>query len=83
MIVADIFVKFDDNNYTYWQAMEKIMRVNKIFYSSFETVEYKGRSFKVPFKYKEYLTEKYGDWSTPIEKWSCGEDENTVICDAY
>lgn len=83
MIVADIFVKFDDENYTYWQAMEKIMRVKKDFYSSFETIEYKGKLFKVPFKYKDYLTEKYGEWSIPVKNWSCGNDENTVICDAY
>ncbi len=83
MVVADIFVKADDDKYTYWQAMEKIMRVDKKYYSSFETIEYMGRTIKIPNDYKNYLTEKYGDWATPVKDWSCGADEKTVIKDAY
>jgi lipopolysaccharide cholinephosphotransferase len=83
MVVADIFVKASDDQYTYWQAMEKIMRVDKKYYSSFETVEYLGRNLRVPSEHRAYLTEKYGDWSTPIKNWSCGADEKTVIGDAY
>lgn len=82
MIVADIFVKADDATHTYWQAMEKIMCVNKIYYSAFETVDYMDRQLRIPYKYKEYLTEKYGDWSTPVKNWNCGSDEKTVIGDA-
>jgi len=83
MVVADIFVKTNDSQYTYWQAMEKIMRVDNKYYSSYETVEYIGKNLKVPFEHKAYLTEKYGDWSTPVKNWSCGNDEKTVIGDAY
>ena len=83
MIVADIFVKASDDKYTFWQAMEKIMRVDKKYYSSYETVEYLGRKLKVPYDYKGYLTEKYGDWSVPIKNWSCGADEKTIVGDAY
>lgn len=83
MVVADIFIKASDDHYTYWQAMEKIMRVDCRYYKSFEQVEYLGRQFRVPFDYKGYLTEKYGDWSTPIKNWNCGTDENTIIEDAY
>lgn len=63
--------------------MEKVMRVDCKYYSSYETVEYMGRKLKVPFDHKAYLTEKYGDWSTPIKNWSCGTDEKTIIEDAY
>jgi len=82
MVVADIFIKAIDEKYAYWQAMEKIMRVDKKYYSSFETVEYLGRKLRAPFDYKGYLTEKYGDWSTPIKEWNCGTDEKTVVVDA-
>lgn len=81
MVVADIFVKADDEKYTYWQAMEKIMRVDKVYYSKYETVDYLDRKVKVPFKYKDYLTQKYGDWSVPIKEWICGVDENTIVGD--
>jgi phosphorylcholine metabolism protein LicD len=83
MIVADIFVKANDENYTYWQAMEKIMRVDKKYYSSNELVEYMGRKIKAPLDYKGYLTEKYGDWSIPKKEWVCGKDEKTIVTDAY
>jgi phosphorylcholine metabolism protein LicD len=82
MVVADIFVKADDETHTYWQAMEKIMRVDKIYYSKYETIKYLGQRIKVPYKYKDYLTEKYGDWSFPIKEWNCARDESTVIRDA-
>jgi len=83
MVVADIFVKANDDDYTYWQAMEKIMRVDKKYYSSYEIVKYMDRHIKVPHDYKGYLTEKYGDWSVPKKEWICGKDEKTIITDAY
>jgi phosphorylcholine metabolism protein LicD len=78
-IVADIFVKSSDEKYTYWQAMEKLMMVNKKYYSSYETVNFKNKILRVPFEYKNYLTEKYGDWKIPVKNWVCGKDEKTII----
>lgn len=78
-IVLDVFVKTSDAEYTYWQAMEKVMRVDKKFYSSFDTVQYLGHALKVPNQFRAYLTKKYGDWSVPVKEWSCGVDEQTVI----
>lgn len=83
LVVADIFVKANDEKYTYWQAMEKILRVDKKYYSSFETIEYLNRNLKVPNDYKGYLTEKYGDWSVPVKEWDCKKDEKTIIKNAY
>ena len=78
-IVLDVFVKTDDGQHTYWQAMDKVMRVDKKYYHSFETVPYLGNTLKVPNQHKDYLTEKYGDWSVPIKEWDCSTDERTVI----
>ena len=83
MVVADIFVKADDDKYTYWQAMEKILRVDKVYYSSFESIEYLGRKLRIPYKYKDYLTEKYGNWSVPVKDWVCANDEKTIVDQAY
>ncbi len=74
----DIFVKYIDNAKVYWQAKEKIMCVDKKYYASYETIEYLGRTFRVPNHYKEYLTEKYGDWSVPVKEWDCGVHEKTI-----
>ena len=48
MVVADIFVKANDDQFTYWQAMEKILRVDKQHYDSFDTVSYMGRELRIP-----------------------------------
>jgi lipopolysaccharide cholinephosphotransferase len=82
IIIADIFVKSSDGQFTYWQAMDKIMKVDKKYYSGHETIEYLGRPLTVPFDYKNYLTDKFGDWKTPVKDWKCCKDEKTIICDA-
>lgn len=78
-VVLDIFVKFQVEEYVYWQAAKKTMRVDKKFYTSFEKISYNGYTFKVPNSYREYLTEKYGDWSVPIKTWDCSKDEKTIV----
>ncbi|MEA1898679.1 MAG: LicD family protein [Bacteroidota bacterium] len=80
-IMLDIFVKTNDQKFTYWQAMRKVLKVNKRYYESYEEIEYLCKMFKVPSDYKSYLTEKYGDWSTPIENWVAGRDEKTICSD--
>lgn len=82
MVVADILVKSTDKQFTYWQAMNKIMRVDNKYYSHYEIIEYNGLKLKVPFEYKNYLTDKFGDWKIPVKKWRCGEDEKTIVADA-
>jgi len=78
-IVADIFVKTSDEKNTYWQAMEKMMMVSNKYYSSHEIVNFMNRDLRVPYDYKNYLTEKYGDWKIPVKNWVCGNDERTII----
>lgn len=78
-IVLDVFVKTTDARYTYWQAKRKVMRVEKEFYESFETVSYRSQLLKVPQRFRDYLTQKYGDWSKPVQDWECSRDEKTII----
>jgi lipopolysaccharide cholinephosphotransferase len=78
-IVMDIFVKKENHTHTYWQAMEKPMRVDKKYYYSFETLTYQNHVFKVPNQYRDYLTEKYGDWSIPVKEWDCSIHEQTLL----
>ena len=77
-IVMDIFVKTKDKTHTYWQAKDKVMRVENKFYQSFEPIDYYGQKLRAPNFYKDYLTEKYGDWSVTIKDWDCTKDELTI-----
>jgi lipopolysaccharide cholinephosphotransferase len=81
LVVMDIFVKTKDESYTYWQAKDKVMRIENKYYESFETILYKDHVLKVPNHYRDYLTEKYGNWSVPVKNWDCATDESTVIKD--
>ena len=78
-VVLDIFIKTNYNNHTYWQAQGKLMRVENKYYESFETIVYKEHVLKTPNYFRDYLTQKYGDWSIPIKEWECGRDEKTVV----
>lgn len=78
-IVLDIFVKYSDETDTYWEAAGKNMKVSSKYYESFESVEFNGYKYKVPNFYKEYLTQKYGDWSKVVKEWDCSLDEKTIV----
>ena len=79
MVVLDIFVKKDDDKYTYWQSMGKFLRVDKSYYESHETIDFMGYKLTAPYNYKDYLTAKYGDWSVPVKEWNCKDDEKTIV----
>jgi phosphorylcholine metabolism protein LicD len=78
-IILDIFLKKTAGDHTYWQAKGKLMRVDSKYYSSHELVPYQGEQLRAPLQYKNYLTEKYGDWSVPVKEWNCSTDELTVV----
>lgn len=74
----DIFIKYTSGNNCYWKVNTNIMMVDKKYYESYETIEYKGQQLKVPNDYKLYLTEKYGDWHEIVKEWHY-DKENTII----
>ncbi|HEY3403295.1 MAG TPA: LicD family protein [Ohtaekwangia sp.] len=78
LVVLDIFVKVNDAHHTYWQAKEKVMRVDNKYYQSYETIQYLGKELKVPNEVESYLTEKYGNWKIPVKEWNCGINELTI-----
>lgn len=77
-ITLDVFIKTNDDEFTYWQAMGKVMKVSNRYYESKEEVNYLGHKLSAPNNYKDYLTEKYGDWSKTVKEWKCGNDEKTI-----
>jgi hypothetical protein len=79
LLVADVFLKFDDGSDVFWIAKDKVMKVGSHHYRGFETIEYNGNDYKVPLDYEGYLTAKYGDWSKPVKEWNCAIHERTII----
>ncbi|NVK23380.1 MAG: LicD family protein [Gammaproteobacteria bacterium] len=75
----DIFVKFNQGGNTYWQAKSKLMKVDDHYYKGFDEIDFKGHKLKAPKNYQSYLSEKYGDWKTPVKEWDCSTDEKTIV----
>ncbi len=78
-LVADIFVKYDNGQDTYWIAKQKVMKAPSLHYLGYEEIDYMGRCYRVPLKYPDYLTHKYGDWSVTVKEWDCSTDEKSVV----
>lgn len=74
----DMFIKTEADGFVYWTAAGNIMRVKASYYEGYDTVSWCGRDLKVPVNYRDYLTEKYGDWSIPVKEWSC-DNEKTIV----
>lgn len=74
----DIFLKYQVDGYRCWSAAGAFMRVDNKYYDGYELIEWSNRKLRVPKHYREYLTEKYGDWSVHQKVWSA-KSEGTVF----
>ena len=75
----DIFFKFEDEHYAYWQAYENLLKIDAKYYDGYDIVEFMGHKLKAPKNHLEYLTAKFGDWSVPIKDWDSSRDEKTIV----
>ncbi len=78
-VYLDVLVKKESEGFCYWQAKGRLMKVSAKYYDGYDEIEVGTEKFKVPVDYRAYLTEKYGDWSTPVKEWDCGKDEKTIV----
>lgn len=81
-LTLDIFVKYSDADYVYWRAVDKVMRVDRKYYLTKESIHYFGATLHAPNDYTGYLTRKYGDWKIALKEWSCNVNEKTIVQDA-
>ncbi len=57
-------------------------RISSNFFTSFDSVEFYGTEYNIPFPIENYLEENYGkDWKTPIprDRWVWHRDNQTPI----
>ena len=62
----------------FFGVVQMHLRVDNKYYDGYELIEWSNRKLRVPKHYREYLTEKYGDWSVPQKVWSA-KSEGTVF----
>ena len=78
-VTIDIFFKYKYKEKSYWFSDGKENSI-PLEYSSDEMQEitFYGIQCKIPKKYNEYLTYKYGNWKVPNEKWSHENDDYSI-----
>lgn len=77
-VQLDIFFKYNFDGHSYWQAGDKLMRVDAAYYQGYDEVEFEGHKLKAPKNCESYLEEKYGDWRTPVKDWTFHQEKTIV-----
>lgn len=71
--------KHDKEYFWYMLGADHICKSDQKYYDNCEEIDYEGRKVKVPAHYKEFLTEKYGDWETPDKNYSVKTGDRMAI----
>lgn len=74
----DIFLKYPKDEWMCWTAANRHMRVKRDYYEGYDVIDWNGHKLRAPKNHRDYLTEKYGDWSVVIKDWSC-KGEHTIF----
>ncbi len=86
--LMDVFVKRklnDEYGYIVGVNPAVFKSVPVKFHDKRTTLAFDGKKYFVPTEYKEYLAYVYGDWKTPVKKWSfltsdnCTKEINSII----
>lgn len=77
-VCLDIFIKYPENEYAYWEIDNKLKSVPHKFYDSFKTITFKNYNYKIPELTDEYLTYRYGEWETPVKDWNTSKDDKAL-----
>jgi len=71
--------KHGSDYFWYMRGADHVSKSDEKYYNSCEEIDYENRKVKVPAHYKEFLTEKYGDWETPDKNYSVKTDDRMAI----
>ena len=76
----DIFFNYPNKDgYSYWIDSCTLKRSPVKYYDTLATVEWNNNSYPVPKDTKEYLTYRFGDWRTPVQKYDSSLDDLAIV----
>ena len=76
----DIFFNYrKDDGYSYWMDSCTLKRSPVKYYDTLAAVEWNNNSYPVPADTKEYLTYRFGDWRTPVQKYDSSLDDLAIV----
>ncbi|WP_027078631.1 LicD family protein [Maribacter antarcticus] len=78
-VCLDVFIKYSDDQNTYWEIDNKTKSVPLRFYENFKTISFQDKSYSIPEDTDGYLTYRYGDWQTPVKDWNTATDDKALM----
>jgi lipopolysaccharide cholinephosphotransferase len=79
----DIFIKYSFGSNHYWvegsRMKETKKSVPKNYFDRIISTELNGKTYWIPEAYDEYLSFRYGDWRTPMERWNHLKDDGAIV----
>ena len=77
-VCLEIFVKYPQQDYCYWEIADKIKKVPARFYQSLKSIRYNDYDYSIPQLTEDYLSYRYGDWQTPVKNWNTATDDKAL-----
>jgi len=74
----DIFFKYKINDYYCWIDSNITKRVDARFHDSLDTLFWNGKTYSIPSDVDGYLTQRYGDWRTPVKNYDASIHDRAI-----
>jgi hypothetical protein len=77
-LFLDIFIKYKVGDYYYWIDTHTPKRVKAQYHDNLETIHWDNRDFSIPSQVDQYLTDRWGDWRTPVKDFDASLDDLAI-----
>ena len=77
-VCLDVFIKYPNEDNSYWEIDNKTKFVPSKFYNAFKTISFKNHNYLIPELTDDYLTYRYGNWETPVKNWDTSKDDKAL-----
>ncbi|MFH1850926.1 MAG: LicD family protein [Candidatus Neomarinimicrobiota bacterium] len=75
----NITLKFPHGDHIRWASGIACKQISADYFSNLGSLQIGSVSFPIPGNTAAYLTERYGDWKTPVQYWHTTSDDGAII----
>ena len=80
-LYLDIFIKYKVGDYYYWIDTYTPKRVKALYHEDLDTIYWDNRNYAIPSNVDQYLTDRFGDWRTPVRDFDSSLDDFAIYED--
>lgn len=77
-LFLDIFIKYKVGDYYYWIDTHTPKRVKAKYHDDLDTIYWDNRDYVIPSNVDQYLTDRWGDWRTPVKDFDASLDDLAI-----